>query len=338
MPGHATGERRRECVDVTVFTYGRGLAGRQIPGQPLPDHGVQEYDQIHGGSYTKVHPEFYANSVMKDIRAPELGDFDILADVTPAAKKRGMQTYALFEEAYNPRLIANFERIAEVDIYGRVGRDTCFNNPDARNFLTAMVEDWVKSNDLDGLMWESERQGPLNDTIGAHFGRFNGTSFISCFCTHCVQKASEQGINVARAREGYLALDQWVKRTYEPAEGERRLICHAVATVAGISRDTGLGKVLVQEPGGSLRPDLRHREGSESEGASGLAHHASGYDEPVLPGGAGLFEAGARLGLSSSRARITIAPDRAWRSTSRTFSPRFSATRRRTKCWSFITR
>src|SRR5580692_6354789 len=71
----------------TVFTYGRGLSGRQVPGQPLPDHGVQEYDQIHGGSYTKVHPEFYANSVVKDIRAPELGDFDILADVTPAAKK-----------------------------------------------------------------------------------------------------------------------------------------------------------------------------------------------------------------------------------------------------------
>src|SRR5271163_3927499 len=132
----------------TVFTYGRGLSGRQVPGQPLPDHGVQEYDQIHGGSYTKVHPEFYANSVVKDIRAPELGDFDILADVAPAAKKRGMQVYALFEEAYNPKLITNFERIAEVDIYGRVGRDTCFNNPDARHFLTAMVEDWVKSNEL----------------------------------------------------------------------------------------------------------------------------------------------------------------------------------------------
>lgn len=47
----------------TVFTYGRGLAGRQIPGQPLPDHGVQEYDEIHGGSYTAVHDDFYARSV-----------------------------------------------------------------------------------------------------------------------------------------------------------------------------------------------------------------------------------------------------------------------------------
>src|SRR5262245_51235276 len=46
----------------TVFTYGRGLAGRQVPGYPLPDHGVQEYDEVHGGSYTKLHPEFYAKS------------------------------------------------------------------------------------------------------------------------------------------------------------------------------------------------------------------------------------------------------------------------------------
>jgi len=37
---------------LAVFTYGRGIAGRQIPGQPLPDHGKQEYDlQFHGGNF-----------------------------------------------------------------------------------------------------------------------------------------------------------------------------------------------------------------------------------------------------------------------------------------------
>jgi len=197
-------------VMATVFTYGRGLAGR---GQPLADHGVQTVDTIHGGSFTRVHPEFYSKSVIQDIRAPELGEFDVLADVIPEAKKRGMQTYALFEEAYNPQLMPNFEKIAEVDINGKVGGSTCLNNPDARNFLTAMVTDWVSSNDLDGLMWESERQGPLNNTIGAHFGRFTGNAFINCFCPHCMRKASERGIDVPRSRAGYLALDSWVKST-----------------------------------------------------------------------------------------------------------------------------
>src|SRR5690349_2479136 len=32
-------------IFLAVFTYGRGIAGRQIPGQPLPDHGKQEYDE-----------------------------------------------------------------------------------------------------------------------------------------------------------------------------------------------------------------------------------------------------------------------------------------------------
>jgi hypothetical protein len=205
----------------TVFTYGRGLAGRQIPGQPLPDHGVQEYDEIHGGCYTRVHPEFHAKTVIQNLRAPELGDFDILADVMPKAKARGMQTYALFEEAYNPRLMPNFEKIADVDINGRVGGSTCLNNPDARNFLVSLVTDWFNSHELDGLMWESERQGPLNNTLGAHFGRFNGNPFINCFCSHCVRKATERGIDVARARDGYLALDRWVKSTLnQPRAGD----------------------------------------------------------------------------------------------------------------------
>lgn len=201
----------------TVFTYGRGLAGRQTPGQPLPDHGVQEYDEVHGGSYTKIHPDFYVKSVVKDVRAPDLGDFDILADVTPAAKKRGMQTYALFEEAYNPRLMPGFEKIAEIDINGKTGGSTCFNNPAARDFLLALVQNWFKLNELDGLMWESERQGPLNNTIGAHFGRFTGNSSINCFCQYCTKKATDGGIDVARVRDGYTALDKWVKQTLNPA-------------------------------------------------------------------------------------------------------------------------
>jgi hypothetical protein len=196
----------------TVFTYGRGLAGRQVPGQPLPDHGVKEYDQIHGGSYTKVHPEYYAKSVISHIRAPELGDFDMLADVTPKAKSRGMQTYCLFEEAYNPSLIPNFEKIAEVDVYGRIGSSTCHNNPQARSFIISMVEDWFKSNELDGLMWESERQGPLNNIIGAHFGSVGGPISAVCFCEYCQRKAQQKGIDVERAREGYIALERWVKQ------------------------------------------------------------------------------------------------------------------------------
>ena len=37
---------------IATFTYGRGIAGRQVPGQPLPDHGKQTYDtdSFYGGA------------------------------------------------------------------------------------------------------------------------------------------------------------------------------------------------------------------------------------------------------------------------------------------------
>ncbi|HTR24115.1 MAG TPA: twin-arginine translocation signal domain-containing protein, partial [Terriglobales bacterium] len=77
---------------LAVFTYGRGIAGRQIPGQQLPDHGKQEYDlNFHGGNFATPHPEYYKNTVLKNLRAPDHGNLDILAEVVPAAKKRGMK-------------------------------------------------------------------------------------------------------------------------------------------------------------------------------------------------------------------------------------------------------
>src|SRR5437762_12201516 len=74
---------------LAVFTYGRGIAGRQIPGQPLPDHGKQEYDlNFHGGNFATPHPQYYKNTVLKETRAPDHQELDILAEVLPAAKKR----------------------------------------------------------------------------------------------------------------------------------------------------------------------------------------------------------------------------------------------------------
>src|ERR1700680_3516408 len=59
---------------LAVFTYGRGIAGRQVPGQPLPDHGKQEYDlNFHGGNFATPHAQFYKNTVLKQTKAPDHG-------------------------------------------------------------------------------------------------------------------------------------------------------------------------------------------------------------------------------------------------------------------------
>jgi TAT (twin-arginine translocation) pathway-exported protein len=207
--------QERACVNtlfLAVFTYGRGIAGRQIPGQPLPDHGKQEYDlNFHGGNFATPHAQYYQNTVLKDTRAPDHGDLDILAEVLPAAKKRGMKVVSWLEDVFRSDL-PNIEKLQERDLYGRNAGTLCVNNPDYRNFLTGLVEDYSRSYDIDGLMWGSERQGALCDSLGAtHDVPPVDPSRVTCFCVFCQSKAKERGINVERARQGFLELEKYVR-------------------------------------------------------------------------------------------------------------------------------
>src|SRR5262245_51177643 len=125
--------QERACVHtifLAVFTYGRGIEGRQMPRQPLPDHGKQEYDlNFHGGNFATPHPQYYTNTVLKDTRAPDHGDLDILAEVLPAAKKRAMKVICWLEDVFRTDL-PNIEKLQERDLYGRNAETLCLNNPD----------------------------------------------------------------------------------------------------------------------------------------------------------------------------------------------------------------
>src|SRR6202166_1566639 len=152
---------------LAVFTYGRGIAGRQIPGQPLPDHGKQEYDlNYHGGNFATPHPQYYKNTVLKaeDTRAPDYPGVDTVTTVVPAARKRGMRTILWAEDVFRNDL-PNIDKLQEYDVHGQRGSRLCFNNPNSRNFLLGLIEDYARSYDIDGIMWCSERMGPLNNVI-----------------------------------------------------------------------------------------------------------------------------------------------------------------------------
>jgi hypothetical protein len=197
---------------LAVFTYGRGIAGRQIPGQPLPDHGKQEYDlNFHGGNFATPHPQYYNNTVLKNLRAPDHGNLDILAEVLPAAKKRGMKVICWLEDVFRTDL-PGIEKVQERDLYGRNAETLCVNNPDYRNFLTGLVEDYARSYEIDGIMWGSERQGALCDSLGAtHDVPPVDPGRVTCFCEFCQKKAKDRGVNVDRAREGFLELEKYVR-------------------------------------------------------------------------------------------------------------------------------
>jgi hypothetical protein len=200
---------------VATFTYGRGIAGRQVPGQPLPDHGKQEYDTatFHGGNYTRINPRYFQNTALKEFRAPDFGDYDVLDAVLPSARKRGMKTICWFEDVFRED-VPSIQKLQEKELSGRNATTLCFNNPDYRNWLLGMVENYARSYEIDGIMWGSERQGAFSNMLGAsHGGASRNPERVTCFCGFCEKKARERGINPDRAREGFKSLAGFVRNS-----------------------------------------------------------------------------------------------------------------------------
>ncbi|MBI3851047.1 MAG: hypothetical protein HY298_12340 [Verrucomicrobia bacterium] len=212
-----------DAIYLTTFTYGRGLGGRQIPGHPFPDHGVRVSDEkfFHGGNYATPHPEFYRDTVLKQTRAPDHGDLDIVATVLPAAKKRGMRLFCSIEDVFSGE-VPGVKEVSEVDLQGRRAGGLCLYHPDVRAFWTGLATDLCKSYDIDGILFFNERNGPLLNALGASHAQSIASSRVTCFCEHHQRAAKERGIHFERARQGYLKLDQFIQaalKDQRPTDG-----------------------------------------------------------------------------------------------------------------------
>jgi hypothetical protein len=114
---------------LATFTYGRGIAGRQPRGNPLPDHGKQEYDDnYHGGNFATPHPQYYKNTSIVPQKAPDHPDYDVIADVLPRAHKRGMKVICWFEDVFR-KDVAGLEKAFEIDVHGTPQARVCYRNP-----------------------------------------------------------------------------------------------------------------------------------------------------------------------------------------------------------------
>jgi hypothetical protein len=212
-----------DTVYLTTFTYGRGLAGRQIPGHPFPDHGVRQSDErfFHGGNYAVPHPEFYRNTVLKQTRAPDHGELDIVATVLPAAKKRGLRVFCSIEDVFRAD-VPGVSEVAEVDLQGGKAGTLCLCHPDVREFWTALATDLCTSYDIGGILFFNERNGPLLNALGASHAQSIASSRVTCFCDRHRRAAKDGGVDYERARQGYQKLDQFVQAALKgqrPSDG-----------------------------------------------------------------------------------------------------------------------
>ena len=199
---------------VGTYAFDRGLAGRQVTRKEHPGHGGDHLADRHtGGSFVAQHEEHYSSTVLGPYRAQdeEVAGFDALGDVIPGARERGMGVYSFLLENTHSGLTAaipGWSTVLQKDHHGRTDPYACLRNPDYRAYWRGLVEDQAVSYELDGIMIGGERNGPLDNVISEGGFARDGSSY--CFCEHCVRIAAAEGIDVRRAREGYLALDRLV--------------------------------------------------------------------------------------------------------------------------------
>jgi len=188
-----------------IYTYAAHTAAMSAKG-------------FRGGNFAIPHMQYYKGTPLKyqDMRATDFGDVDAFERAIPVAKKHGTKLFAWVIEDHDHCPSPAWEPLYEIDFHGRRQlkhpAGPCFNNPMYLGFILGLIEDYVRSYDIDGLMWGSERQGGFFNALGAYaHGSKADPGAATCFCEFCQKKAKEAGIDVDRARQGFADLEQYVK-------------------------------------------------------------------------------------------------------------------------------
>lgn len=192
---------------ISALSWSIGNAGRAAYG--FPDHGVQEPDNLQGGAFYKTDPDYYEATFHKKFDAPDplYKGFDALADVIPAAKKRGMKVYPYYCETASSAIRSiwqpGFVHFLDRDHWGKLATRPSLLNPDYKTWWRSVLDDWFSNHDLTGLLWGIERQSPLMDIFRAD----SSTGFDEYFKA----EARARGIDVERAITGYRKVDTMLK-------------------------------------------------------------------------------------------------------------------------------
>ena len=172
------------------------------------------------------HDEYFAGNFLKDTPSPLMKKgFDILKEVTEPAHDRGMEVYShylsydFFAEGNGNARLPNLIKVLEVDCYGRMGSRPCLNNPYYRQYHYGVVEDQLRSYPIEGINFNMERYGPIENVLIGCMGSPTGRrpQAATCFCPYCLDSASKKGINADRAKRGFIELLEFSEKSWQAA-------------------------------------------------------------------------------------------------------------------------
>jgi hypothetical protein len=190
------------------------------------------------GSYFTPHDDYYAFTKLKPFKnaATPVDLADGLGLVCEAAEQRGMAVYAHdlpYESSWpgywpathdsldiSSKVLKNFTACAQIDLFGRKNFRVCTNHPDYRQYYLSVIEDQLRHYPIEGIKINFERNGPLSMALVGHYPA--GFSYRKpmapvCFCPHCLDQARERGINLDRARQGWLELLEFSETSWRQA-------------------------------------------------------------------------------------------------------------------------
>ncbi|MFB3826001.1 MAG: hypothetical protein ACE15B_04495 [Bryobacteraceae bacterium] len=165
------------------------------------------YSSAEGGYMGALHAPYYKDAGIPISSLWQPKGKDILAALAEPARERGMTRTSIIKDML-PEKIAGAAKLCERDFNGAVAETTCKNNPYYRNLVLGLVEDAIRSYDVDGVLYMAERQGPFTDTLGMRFrGKQRGLpGSRTCFCEFCRAKGEKLGLRFDRVQAAYEAL------------------------------------------------------------------------------------------------------------------------------------
>src|ERR1039457_612450 len=109
---------------VWAYTYDWEMGPRNTPnsGIPLPDHGSYGDPRFSGGAFYDYDPKYFRGTSLSDFRSPDFGKFNVITEVAPKVKARGMDFFCWDYNNESRRMIQNLPgaaRVTEIDMDGR---------------------------------------------------------------------------------------------------------------------------------------------------------------------------------------------------------------------------